>query len=153
MSRPQFTSPTNNTRISANGTVEVNADQSSDIEAGEASTTTILADAGEVWKLQAVSVDCPDLTAPGSDGDDHRVILRTQQQGVELLYGKTREDNRLTFESGVWTTSVSESRTSDLNIKIDDTNGIDAVYLLGSDANGTAFSDRRFRFAFSVVKA
>lgn len=140
-------------RIPAEGVVEVNADITGGVSDGTIKST-VNADANEVWELKKCEVFKPSAESNNGSGDS--LTIQTEAQGIELSQGSV--DNPVAeyrYRSGRWeseNTSFSSrgSGFDEKGTRIDDTNGLEAVYTIDTD---TQSNDIEISYQFDVVKA
>jgi len=155
-------------RRSAESIVEVNADQTSDTGPGFV-TSTIRADPGELWVVENIFLEAPEIESNVFDGQSQSFTVETEAVGVEIGFGQVTRTNsgtgglqRLRYQGGVFTadpepgdavnnTSVlSADRRDIIGTRVDRSNGLVVDYRNNTQADQT--SDRRIRVQFLVVQ-
>lgn len=144
--------PQDQQRRSSEGVTEVNADQTTSISGGSSQTTTVTADADEVWLLRGF------LFEYTSDGVDFDATLETEDQAVELGYadsvGAPGVGDSYFYKSGGWGGSGGYNGTRNDVLrghKIDDTNGLNLVF--NNTGSGSISNTRTIRYEFEVIRA
>jgi hypothetical protein len=153
MSRPQFTAPSATTRIEARSTVEVNADQTQTLSPGQAQTSRIRADTGEIWELRGLRLSAP-ANGTGATVETHEIVARSEAQGIEVVQATADYSTEaIRYLSGQWIEPTNNVRQSDRNPKINAANGLEIRYDLLANANADQTGTREIRASFDVVKS
>lgn len=140
---------------------EVNADQTSDLTDGQSETTTITADANELWELKKLFLEAPDDYTATTGDKTIEWEVRTEQQGVVVGQARVRATagnqlRGLEYRAGTWRmVGTGSSANLELSldnlddIVIDDSNGLQFEFK--NDSRETADSTRKIRAQFAVT--
>lgn len=144
--------------VSAEGTTEVNADQTASIAAGDSQTSTVTADNGEVWNITGFKFFWnADSDWDGSAADGVEVTVQSEQEAVEYAHAFANvvsSGEELEFVSNTWQhggSSLQETRVDVKDHRIDDTNGVEVV-VNNQSPNTNVGNKREIRFEFDILK-
>lgn len=144
------------TRIPAEGVVEQNGDQTTNLDPQNSQISTFTAANNEVWVLTGFTFSYVGETA------NIEVVIRSEGQASE--YGFARKASAASgdtyrYDSGKWfvdgSSAWDNSRDAILDgHRIDDTNGLEVVFKNEDAAGGTTITnDRTIRAVFQVIRA
>lgn len=147
----------------AEGVIEVNKDQDTNIGANHNSTSdtsTVTANEGELWKLSGLEINIPGGEDLGQANEKLETTVQTQAEGVEISYARLDDSPTVgyDYQSDGWRATsgtLDESHGDPIRvigdgIRIDSTNGIQVVCVA---ENMDHESTRNIRFVFEVLRA
>lgn len=140
--------PSSIERNPSEGATEVNADQTQNVSSGNSQSSTVRADDGEIWELQKMRIFVQAIGSASSG--DNQVTVQTEQEGIELAFGREAYNQDLEYDSGQWL-QANTARTDISNFRIDSTNGLTVKYTNNTDDTKTR--DREIRLQFRVILA
>jgi hypothetical protein len=133
---------------SASSLTDVSADQTANLASGASQTTTIGADAGEVWTVSAMKLFA--VQEGNWSSGQHSFEVQTEGTTIELAYGQAEYNEPLEFASGQWAQANLTARRDIIGSRIDADEGLDVVYR--NNADDTRLKDREIRFRFEVTQ-
>lgn len=131
---------------SASSITEVNADQTADVPDGDAVTTTVRADAGEVWRLKNAELYAHSVGSVNS----HWFDIATETEDIAVAKGESDGGDRIRYRYGGWDIATRTAKGSLEELRIDENDGMDVTYLNNTGATQT--QDRQIRLQFEVTK-
>lgn len=155
-----FAQNVNTAQQSAISVKEVNADQTATIGTSGSQTTTVRADADELWRVAGLFISW-DANADWDGGSDDTVTftVETEKEAVEWGFAEFSSvagpGHRPGYASGDWraldgNATIARSRNNVDDQQISDTNGVNVVVDNQSTTDDME-NERKIRFAFEVV--